>query len=117
MEGLMFDVVAQWVAYAISALACFWAWDKMFFWITQKDLKSMLRIFGAALLFTPAPLEVGGGDFAPAFIVIIFRTFLENDTSIFDAVLCMLAALCIGLLLMALLSLFGFIRNKFFSRG
>lgn len=111
----MFDVRAQWVAYGISALLCFWAWEKMFFWIKQKDIKAIVRIMGIALLFSPAPLDVNGGDYAPAFIVIIFRTFLEKDASIFDAVICMLSVLCIGLVLMSLLSLFSFLRNKFFS--
>lgn len=113
----MFDVRMQWLAYAVSALLCFWAWDKMFFWVKQKDLKAIFRIMGISLLFTPVPLEAGGSDYAPAFIVIIFRTFLENDTAIFDAIIYMLAVLCIGLVLMALLSLFGFVRNRFSSQA
>lgn len=112
----MFDVRVQWLAYAISALLCFWAWDKMFFWIKQKDLKAIVRIMGVSLLFTPTPLEAGGSDYAPAFIVIIFRTFLENDAAIYDAVIYMLAVFCIGLVLMALLSFFNFLRNRFSSR-
>lgn len=117
MESLMFDVFVQWLAYGLSALACFWAWEKLFFWIKQKDLKIIIRILGAALLFTPAPLDIEGTDFAPAFIVIIFRTFLENDTSIFDAIIYMLAALCVGLILMSLLSLFAYLRAKYASRS
>lgn len=116
MESLMFDVLTQWLVYAVAALACFWAWDKMFFWIQQKDMKAIVRILGAVLLFTPAPLEVDGGDFAPAFIVILFRTFLENNAVILDAVIYMLVGLFAGLILMSLLSLFNFLRTKFSSQ-
>ena len=123
MESLMFTGLTQWVVYGLSALACFWAWDKMFFWIKQKDVKAFVRILGAVLLFTPAPLDpmqaVSGlftGDvsnYAPAFIVIIFRGLLENDAIYLDAVIYMLAGLLIGLILMSVLSLFNFLRAKF----
>lgn len=109
----MFDNIVQWLVYAAAALACFWAWDKMFFWLVQKDLKAIVRILGAVLLFTPAPLTVESSNFAPAFIVILFRTFLENDAPILDAVIFMLVGLFIGLVLMSLLSLFNFLRAKF----
>ncbi len=112
MESLMFDSAIQWFFYALSALACFWAWEKMFFWVVQKDMKVIVRIFGAVLLFTPAPLDVEASSYAPAFIVILFRTLLENNTSILDAVIYMLAGLFIGLILMSILSLFNFIRAK-----
>jgi hypothetical protein len=113
MESLMFDNIIQWLAYAASALVCFWAWDKMFFWLVQKDIKAIVRILGAVLLFTPAPLTVESSNFAPAFIVILFRKFLENDAPILDAVIFMLVGLFIGLVLMSLLSLFNFLRAKF----
>lgn len=127
MESLMFLGVVQWAVYALSALLCFWAWDKMFFWISQKDLKVFVRILGAVLLFTPAPLEPvimdvqslsaeslngEGVHYAPAFIVILFRSFLENNAPILDAVIFMLAGLLIGLILMSLLSLINFFRSK-----
>lgn len=112
MESLMFDDILQWLVYAVSALACFWAWDKMFFWIEQKDFKAIVRILGAVLLFTPAPLVVESSNYAPAFIIIIFRLFLENGAPILDAVIYMLAGLFAGLILMSLLSLFNFIRSK-----
>jgi hypothetical protein len=113
MESLMFDEVMQWLAYAASALVCFWAWEKMFFWLVHKDIKAIVRIFGAVLLFTPAPLTAESSHFAPAFIVILFRTFLENDAPILDAVIFMLLGLFTGLVLMSLLSLFNFLRAKF----
>lgn len=109
----MFNQIAQWIVYVISALACFWAWEKMFFWVVQKDLKAIVRILGAVLLFTPTPLAVDTSDYAPAFIVIIFRMFLENNAPIFDAVIYMLAGLFAGLILMSLLSLFNFLRARF----
>lgn len=108
----MFNAWFQWLVYGLSALACFWAWEKLFFWIKQKDLKIIIRILGVALLFTPAPLDSEGTHYAPAFIVIIFRTFLENNTPIFDAVIYMLITLCTGLVLMSLLSLLTFVRAK-----
>jgi hypothetical protein len=117
MESLMFDEVMQWSAYAVSALVCFWAWEKMFFWLVQKDIKAIVRILGAVLLFTPAPLTVASSNFAPAFVVILFRTFLENDAPILDAVIFMLVGLFIGLFLMSLLSLFNFLRAKFFPQS
>jgi len=113
MESLMFDNFIQWLAYAASALACFWAWEKMFFWVVQKDMKAIIRILGAVLLFTPAPLSIESSDYAPAFIVILFRTFLENDAPVLDAVIYMLAGLFLGLILMSFLSLFNFLRAKF----
>jgi hypothetical protein len=113
MESLMFDNMIQWLAYGASALACFWAWEKMFFWVVQKDLKAIVRILGAVLLFTPAPLAVESSNYAPAFIVILFRTFLENNAPILDAVIYMLVGLFAGLVLMSLLSLFNFLRDKF----
>ena len=123
MESLMFTGLSQWALYGVSALACFWAWDKMFFWIVQKDMKAIIRILGAVLLFTPAPLDplqaesgIFSGEvsnYAPAFIVIIFRGLLENDASFLDAVIYMLAGLFLGLILMSLLSLFNFLRTKF----
>jgi hypothetical protein len=121
MESLMFTGLSQWLLYGISALACFWAWDKMFFWIQQKDMKAFVRIFGAVLLFTPAPLDptqsgIFTGDvsnYAPAFIVIIFRALLENNAIFLDAVIYMLAGLFVGLILMSLLSLFNFLQTKF----
>ena len=116
MESLMFDGLTQWLVYAVAALACFWAWEKMFFWINQKDFKAVVRILGAVLLFTPAPLGGEEGGYAPAFIVILFRTFLENNTSTLDAVIFMLSGLFIGLILMSLLSLFNFLRAKFSSQ-
>jgi signal transduction histidine kinase len=112
MESLMFDGLMQWLAYIASALICFWAWEKMFFWLVQKDIKAIVRILGAVLLFTPAPLTVESLNFAPAFIVILFRTFLENDAPILDAVIFMLVSLFIGLVVMSLLSLFNFLRAK-----
>lgn len=111
----MFDGLMQWFAYAASALICFWAWEKMFFWLVQKDIKAMVRILGAVLLFTPAPLTVESSNFAPAFIVILFRTFLENDAPILDAIIFMLVGLLIGLVVMSLLSLFNFLRAKLSS--
>jgi hypothetical protein len=111
----MFEEVMQWLAYAASALVCFWAWEKMFFWLVQKDIKAMVRILGAVLLFTPAPLTVESSNFAPAFIVILFRTFLENDAPILDAIIFMLVGLLIGLVVMSLLSLFNFLRAKLSS--
>ena len=113
----MFDGTMQWLVYAISALACFWAWEKMFFWLVQKDMKAIVRILGAVLLFTPAPLEIDSSNYAPAFIVILFRTFLENNAPILDAVIFMLIGLFIGLILMSLLSLFNFLRTKFSSQN
>ncbi len=119
----MFDIRVQWLVYAVAALACFWAWDKMFFWISQKDLKAIIRILGAVLLFTPAPLEgdmaLEGGlaGYAPAFIVIIFRTFLENNAPILDAVMYMLGALYVGLIVMSVLSLFSFLLARFFPQN
>ena len=119
----MFAGLTQWVLYGISALICFWAWDKMFFWIHQKDIKAFIRILGAVLLFTPAPLDSIQADagifngevsnYAPAFIIIIFRGLLENNTSFLDAVIYMLSGLFIGLILMSILSLFNFLRTKF----
>ena len=123
MESLMFNGLTQWAVYGVSALACFWAWDKIFFWIVQKDLKAIIRILGAVLLFTPAPLDpqlaetgVFNGEvsnYAPAFLIIIFRGLLENDSSFLDAIIYMLAGLILGLVLMSLLSLFNFLRAKF----
>jgi hypothetical protein len=118
MESLMFNSWVQWFLYGISALVCFWAWERMFFWVKQKDIKVMVRILGAVLLFTPAPLDVDSfnpdpANYAPAFIVILFRTLLENNSSILDAVIYMLGALFIGLILMSLLSLYNFLRAKF----
>ncbi len=123
MESLMFNGLMQWAVYGVSALACYWAWDKMFFWLVQKDLKSIVRILGAVLLFTPAPLdpiqaEAGFfngevSNYAPAFLVILFRGLLEKNASYLDAVICMLIGLIIGLVLMSLLSLFNFFRAKF----
>jgi signal transduction histidine kinase len=113
MESLMFDYITQWLLYAACALACFWAWEKMFFWVVQKDLKAIVRILGAVLLFTPAPLAVESSNYAPAFIVILFRTFLENNAPILDAVIYMLTGLFVGLILMSVLSLFNFLRDKF----
>ena len=120
MEGLIFDPRIQWLAYLVSAWACFWAWNKMFFWIKQKDIKAIFRILGAVLLFTPAPLDVAhielaAGNYAPAFIVIIFRKFLEDDAIILDAVMCMLVAGFVGLILMAVLSLVNYVWAKFSS--
>jgi hypothetical protein len=122
MESLMFNGLMQWAVYGVSALACYWAWDKMFFWLVQKDLKSVVRILGAVLLFTPAPLDpiqaeegLFNGEvsnYAPAFLVILFRGLLEKNTSYLDAVICMLIGLIIGLVLMSLLSLFNFFRAK-----
>lgn len=113
MESLMFDGLTQWLVYALSALACFWAWDRMFFWIRQKDAKAFVRILGAVLLFTPAPMDADATNHAPAFIVILFRTFLENNAPIFDALIYMLGGLFLGLILMSLLSLVNFLRAKF----
>lgn len=119
----MFNGLMQWAVYGVSALACYWAWDKMFFWLVQKDLKSIVRILGAVLLFTPAPLDpiqaeasLFNGEvsnYAPAFLVILFRGLLEKNASYLDAVICMLIGLIIGLVLMSLLSLFNFFRAKF----
>lgn len=108
----MFDGLTQWLVYAVSALACFWAWDKMFFWVRQKDIKALVRILGAVLLFTPAPMDVEASSHAPAFIVILFRTFLENNASIYDALIYMLTGLFAGLILMSVLSLINFVRKK-----
>ena len=75
------------------------------------------------MLFTPAPLDpqlaetgVFNGEvsnYAPAFLIIIFRGLLENDSSFLDAIIYMLAGLILGLVLMSLLSLFNFLRAKF----
>lgn len=117
MESMIFEASIQWGVYILSAMVCFWAWDKMFFWVKNKDVKTLFRIFGAVLLFTPAPLlqtpvDLAFNNYAPAFVVILFRTFLEKDAFVFDAVICMLIALCVCLLLMALMSFFQFLRAK-----
>lgn len=128
MESLMFLGAVQWIVYILSALACFWAWDKMFFWIVQKDLKAFVRIIGVVLLFTPAPLEsiavdlegvnvnslmASDAHYAPAFIVILFRSLLEKNAEFLDAILFMLGGLLIGLVAMSLLSLINFFRSRF----
>jgi hypothetical protein len=117
MESLMFNGFVQWLAYAVSALVCFWAWEKMFFWLVQKDMKAIVRILGAVLLFTPVPLTAESSNYAPAFIVIFFRTFLENNAPILDAVIFMLTGLFVGLLLMSILSLFNLLRGKFSAQN
>lgn len=122
----MFNGPVQWALYGLSALGCFWAWNKMFFWIVQKDMKAFIRIIGAVLLFTPAPLDpiqseagIFNGEvsnYAPAFLVILFRGLLEKNASFLDAVIYMLIGLILGLILMPLLSLFNFFRAKYRSQ-
>lgn len=112
MESLMFSTLVQWLVYLVSACACYWAWNKMFFWLKQKDALIISRLFGAVLLFTPAPLVQGGNEYAPAFITIIFRGLLEKNANVFDPVIWMLSALFGGFIIVALWSLVTFLHSK-----
>ena len=73
------------------------------------------RLIGAVIFFTPAPLTAAD-QYAPAFIVVLFRAFLEKNADVFEPVIWLLAALVGGFLIVSFFSLVNFIRQKYFSK-
>lgn len=114
MESLMFNNLVQWIVYLLAAAGCYWGWNKMFFWLKQKDALIISRLFGAVIFFTPAPLSGAGDGYAPAFIVVLFRAFLERNADVLEPVIWLLAALVGGFLIVSAWALIQFLRQKFF---
>ena len=108
----MFDASVQWLCYLSSASICLWAWDRMFFFVSNGQIRILLRVLGLVLLFTPMPTDVSANEYSPAFIVVLFRAFLENDPNYFDGIVWMLVALFLSLLLLSLLSLLKLLLQK-----
>lgn len=115
MEGLIFDYGVQWGVYLVAAAGCLWAWDRLFYWVTKKDARVILRLLGVVLFFTPVPLGDGSDQHAPAFVVVLFRSLLEKNSSPIDGLIWMAGGLFAGFVALSLWSLVKFLRARFSS--
>lgn len=112
MEGII-QFLPFWVAYLISATVGYWCWNRMFFWLEQDgDTRRFLRMTGAVLLFTPAPITDGANYFAPALIVVPFTAIGEGADAALYALSWLLAALCIGVLILGVRQLLLWLQSR-----
>ena len=117
MEGMMFDSLAQWLLYCLGALGCYWAWVKIFFWLSNRDGKYFVRLLGAVLFFTPVPVSLVDDRLAPAWIALLFRAFLEQGGDVFTPIIWLLAALMGGLLALSAYTLAVFLKSRYFTQN
>jgi hypothetical protein len=64
-------------------------------------LRNLVRFLPAVLLLVPAPIPGFGGDFAPAFVVLVFESVFQSDGRPFGALAIICAAAAIATLLVA----------------
>ncbi|MCT7359820.1 hypothetical protein [Thalassolituus pacificus] len=112
MEGII-QFLPFWAAYLVSALVGYWCWNRMFFWLAQdSDVRRFLRMIGAVLLFTPAPIAQDSNYFAPVLVVLPFTAINEGINAALYAVSWLLAALCLGVLVLGIRQLLLWLRSR-----
>lgn len=63
-----------WALYFAFALAGWWCWNQLFFFLAKTPaLQRLIIILGAVMLFTPAPVPHLNDHLAPAVFVVILR--------------------------------------------
>ncbi|MCD8521592.1 MAG: hypothetical protein LRY66_01275 [Saccharospirillaceae bacterium] len=112
MEGII-QFLPFWMAYLVSALVGYWCWNRMFFWLAHdSDVRRFLRMMGAVLLFTPAPIAQDSNYFAPVLVVLPFTAISEGLNAAMYALSWLLAALCVGVLVLGLRQLLLWMRSR-----
>lgn len=56
----MFNTLVQWCVYLLAAAGCYWGWNKMFFWLKQKDALIISRLVGAVIFFYSSTINRSG---------------------------------------------------------
>lgn len=85
----------------------------MFFWLdADSDVRRFLRMIGAVLLFTPAPIAQDSNYFAPVLVVLPFTAISEGVNAALYALNWLLAALCLGVLVLGMRQLLLWIRAR-----
>lgn len=102
MEGII-EYLGFWLAYLIFALVAYWCWSQMFFWLRKgSDIRQLMNLLGAVLIFSPAPIEQGSSYFAPAFVIVPFVAIGEGFEQAQYAITWWVAALCLGAIVLTL---------------
>lgn len=97
-----------WLAYLGFAVLGLWCWQQLFFlFFKHRDIRSLVTVFGAALLFTPAPTTAESLHFAPAVFVLLLDALSGVAFANSPAVLWLLSATCLGVFVVALYRLFN----------
>lgn len=112
MEGII-QFLPFWAVYLVCALVGYWCWNRMFFWLdADSDVRRFLRMIGAVLLFTPAPIAQDSNYFAPVLVVLPFTAISEGVNAALYALNWLLAALCLGVLVLGMRQLLLWIRAR-----
>lgn len=79
MESIM-AYWPYWALYLVFAFAGWWCWNQLFFFLGKAPaLQRLIKILGAVLLFTPAPIAHSSGHFAPAVFVVLLGAMSGED--------------------------------------
>ena len=110
MEGLI-EYWPFWAVYFIFALSGYWCWQQMFFWLPRgSEWRRFLRVPGAVILFTPAPVAAGSSYFAPAVFVVLLDLMSGKNVLQSPALIWLLAACMLGMLILVIRSVLVRIR-------
>lgn len=94
MQSLI-DYAPFWLAYCAFALLGLWCWQRLFFWLPAKgDMRTLITIVGAVILFTPAPTSADSQHLAPAIFVLLLDALNGIKPQQSQAVLWLLSAAC-----------------------
>lgn len=105
MQSLI-DYAPFWLAYFGFAVLGLWSWQRIFFLLFKhKDIRSLITVLGAALLFTPAPASVDSQHFSPAIFVLLMDVLSGVSPLQSPALIWLLAAACIGVFAVAIIAL------------
>lgn len=102
MESLI-EYWQFWALYAAFALAGWWCWDQLFFWIPAgSDWRRLAAVPGAVILFTPSPVSAQSDHLAPAVFVLILDVLSGVPPLTSASLLWLLGGCCAGMLILAI---------------
>ncbi len=116
MEGII-EYSGYWLFYLGFALTAYWCWTQLFFWLKKdSDVRQLLHLFGAVLIFSPAPIEQGSHYFAPAFVIVPFIAIGEGLEQAQYAITWWVGALCLGAVILTLRQLQRWLTRRWQQR-
>ncbi len=74
-----FDGIEAWLVYGLASLVAFVAWCALCSRIGSVTVRDVLRVLAFAAMVTPAPVPGYPGQLAPAWLVVLFETFLQRE--------------------------------------
>jgi len=73
------DYYLFWGIYLVAAVAGFWCWGRMAFWVSQRGIfYHLYSALGAVLIFTPVAVPDASGALAPGFIAVAFTLISQG---------------------------------------